>query len=184
MFNSSPSPSQLKLPQSISSKQLKRLQSAELGAGQSFNQWLQVSALTTMVSQGHNDILEYGKNFKWLHFMYYGLEGLFFFFSFIHIWLASVHMCLCDCVQIAVVKNLPKPRPRRRWLKPWKSWNFICLPRRNTITNPLHWTPSSMPCAVSNRWQVKCIHINLFYASVSPVFWGLFICLFFDSQEE
>lgn len=170
MFNSSPSPSQLQLPQSISSQQLKRLQSAELGTGQSFNQWLQVSALTT------NKMTSF--------YVLWPRGTLFFLFSFIHIWLASVHMCLCDCVQIAVVKNLPKPRPRRRWLKPWKSWNFICLPRRNTITNPLHWTPSSMPCAVSNRWQVKCIHINLFYASVSLVFWGLFLCLFFDSQEE
>lgn len=42
---------QLKLPQSVSSQQLKRLQSAQFRAGQPVNQWLQVCAPhTTLVN--------------------------------------------------------------------------------------------------------------------------------------
>ena len=54
------SPIQLQLPQSISSEQLKRLQSAELRAGQPLDQRLQVSALNntatlkTPLKQSHH----------------------------------------------------------------------------------------------------------------------------------
>lgn len=42
---------QLKLPQSVSSQQLKRLQSAQFRAGQPVDQWLQVCApYTTLVN--------------------------------------------------------------------------------------------------------------------------------------
>lgn len=95
-----------------------------------------------------------------------------------NVWPAAVHVCGCA---IVVVKSLPKPRPRRRWLKHWRSWSFIYPLRRDIITSPPRWTPSSTLCDVSNKWKVKWFF--LFFCPVCsrrppltrfiPMFWCL-----------